>query len=135
FLGLALVLSVIFFIENRRAGPGAIAWMSLVLLAAFFPTTLSSAIWLSGGETASISWLVTFFVFEAVLVFFIIWMIIGWRYGTPIYFLLASACVALLFATKETTFITLGTMLIAVGLVWVWRRFYKERPAAAEDEI
>src|SRR5690606_14398064 len=37
FLGLALVLSVIFFIENRRAGPGAIAWMSIVLLAAFFP--------------------------------------------------------------------------------------------------
>ncbi|HSI89231.1 MAG TPA: glycosyltransferase family 39 protein, partial [Pyrinomonadaceae bacterium] len=67
FLGLALVLAVIFFIENRPAGPGAIGWMSIVLLAAFFPTNLSSAIWLSGGETASISWLVTFFVFEAVL--------------------------------------------------------------------
>jgi uncharacterized protein (TIGR03663 family) len=136
FLGLAMVLALLYFIENRPAGPGAIAWMAIVLLTAFFPTTLSSAIWLSGGETASAGWLATFFVIEAVLVFFIIRMILGWRDGMPIYFLLASACVALLFATKETTFITLGTMVIAIGLVWAWRRFYKERPATGgEDEI
>lgn len=134
FLGLALVIAVVFFIENRPAGPGAIAWMALLLLVAFFPTTHSSAVWLSGSETASTGWLATFFVIEAVLVFFIIRMIMGWQRGTPIYFLLASACAALLFATKETTFITLGTMLIAAGMIWVWRRVYKER-GSAEGEI
>ena len=35
--------------------------------------------------------------------------------------MLASASAALLFATKETAFITLGTMLIACLSVWVWR--------------
>src|SRR5690606_17834893 len=92
FLGLGLVIAVVFFIENRPAGPGAIAWMSLILLVAFFPTTHSSAVWLSGSETASTGWLATFFVLEAVLVFFIIRMIMSWQRGTPIYFLLASAC-------------------------------------------
>jgi uncharacterized protein (TIGR03663 family) len=31
----------------------------------------------------------------------------------------------LLFATKETAFITIGTMLIACVCVWIWRKIYK----------
>jgi uncharacterized protein (TIGR03663 family) len=30
----------------------------------------------------------------------------------------------LFFATKETAFITLGTMAIAIGCVWIWRKIY-----------
>jgi hypothetical protein len=37
--------------------------------------------------------------------------------------MLASASVAMLFATKETAFITLGTMLIACFAAWLWRSF------------
>ena len=44
-----------------------------------------------------------------------------WENGRPVYLLLASAAAALLFATKETTFITLGTMLIACLCIWIWR--------------
>jgi len=47
--------------------------------------------------------------------------LLTWDDGRPIYLILASASVALFFATKETAFITLGTMLIACASVWVWR--------------
>jgi uncharacterized protein (TIGR03663 family) len=39
---------------------------------------------------------------------------------------LAAACIALLFATKETAFITLGTMLIAVVCIRIWPKIYAE---------
>jgi uncharacterized protein (TIGR03663 family) len=38
--------------------------------------------------------------------------------------LLASASAALFFATKETAFITLGTMLIACACIWIWGKIY-----------
>ncbi|MEP6787468.1 MAG: hypothetical protein ABJB40_03495, partial [Acidobacteriota bacterium] len=41
-----------------------------------------------------------------------------------------SASAALLFATKETAFITLGTMLIACFSVWVWRQSIRRLPLA-----
>jgi uncharacterized protein (TIGR03663 family) len=48
-------------------------------------------------------------------------VLVAWEDGRPIYMLLAAACIALLFATKETTFITLGTMAIACVCVYIWR--------------
>jgi hypothetical protein len=49
-------------------------------------------------------------------------MLLAWNDGQPIYLILASASAVLLFATKETAFITLGTMAIACFSVWLWRR-------------
>ena len=49
-------------------------------------------------------------------------MLLSWNDGRPIYLLLASASVVLLAATKETGFITLGTMAIACFCVFVWRK-------------
>lgn len=130
FLSLALVVSTVFFIEKKKAGPIAIASISLILLVCFFPSTLNIANSIAGDDPSKFTifaWV--FFVVEAVLVLFVIRMLTAWNDGRPIYFLLTSACVSLFFATKETAFITLGTLLIAILCIWIWKRFYDERGA------
>jgi uncharacterized protein (TIGR03663 family) len=131
FLSLAIVMSMLFFIEKRKAGPMSIFWMSLILLTCLLP----SALVLSGqiaGENTTVLWSlrVVFFAIDAAVVFFVMKWLLDWNEGRPIYFLLAAACVALLFATKETAFITIGTQAIACACVWLWRRMY--RPAVDE---
>lgn len=123
FLSLAIVVSIVFFIERRKAGPFAIGWMALLLLVSFFPTTLNLAKSISAGDPERLTYIaIAVFAVEAVLVGFVIRMLIVWRNGRPIYLFIASASAALFFATKETAFITIGTMLIAVFFVWLWRR-------------
>ena len=124
FLSLAIVVAILFFIEKRRAGYFAIGWMVLILLVCFLPSALNLATFLGGQNEAALwAFRVAFFVVEAVLVYFVIKMIVTWNEGRPIYLMLASASAALMFATKETAFITLGTMLIACLSVWVWDKF------------
>lgn len=132
FLSLAIVVSVLFFIEKKEAGYGAIVWMSLLLLTAFLPSALNLASYI-GGENPTTVWVfrLVFVMIEAVLAFFVIRMLLGWDNGRPIYLILAAASVSLFFATKETAFITLGTMAIACVSIWVWRKF---RPASALDD-
>lgn len=122
FLSLAIVVAVLFFIEKRTAGPCAVALMVLILFTCFLPSSLNLANYLGGqSETAVWAFRLAFFIVESVLVYFVVRMLINWDEGRPIYLLLASASAALLFATKETTFITLGTMLIALFCIWIWR--------------
>jgi uncharacterized protein (TIGR03663 family) len=125
FFSFAIVVSVLYFIEKRRAGVFAVASMSLLLLVCFLPSVfnLSNAINI---ENPSIVWIMRggFFLIEAVLVFFVMRMLMSWNDGRPIYLLLASASTVLLFATKETAFITVGTMAIACVSVWLWRKIY-----------
>ena len=126
FLSLAVVVSVLFFIEKRRAGVIAIASAALILLVCFLPSTLKLATVLGGdNETSVWAFRAGFFIIQAILVGLVVRALIFWNNGRPIYLLLASACIALLFATKETAFITLGTMLIACACVWIWRRIFK----------
>ncbi len=122
FLSLAIVVAILFFIEKRSAGYFAIAWMVLLLLVCFLPSALNLAAFL-GGENSGAVWAfrIAFFIVEGALVYLVIRMLLSWDNGRPIYLLLASASAALMFATKETAFITLGTMLIACASVWVWR--------------
>lgn len=123
FFSFAIVLSILFFIEKRKAGVGAIIWCSLLLLICFLPSALNLANVL-GGENLTVVWILraAFFLVEAALVFFVMRMLLGWHDGQPVYLILASASTVLLFATKETAFITLGTMLIACVCVWIWRK-------------
>ncbi len=132
FLALALVLSVLLFIRNKKAGPFAVVWMVLLLLVCFLPSGLMLGSYL-GGTSSSAVWAfrVGFFIADAALIFFVMRMLLGWRGGRPIYLLLASASTALMFATKETTFITLGTMLIAIPCVMIWQKVY----GAKGDEV
>ncbi|MEO6655302.1 MAG: glycosyltransferase family 39 protein [Pyrinomonadaceae bacterium] len=122
FLSLAIVVSILFFIEKRKAGYFAIGWMVLLLFVSFLPPVLNLAAFI-GGENAGavLAFRVAFFIAEAALVYFVIRILLSWDEGRPIYLLLASASAALFFATKETAFITIGTMLIACLAVWVWR--------------
>ncbi|MEJ7624067.1 MAG: glycosyltransferase family 39 protein [Pyrinomonadaceae bacterium] len=122
FLSLGVVVAVVFFMEKRAAGPFAIGWMALILLVCFLPSALNLAAFI-GGTTVTVLWgfRLIFFIAEAALVYYIVQMLLSWDGGRPIYLILASACVSLIFATKETGFITLGTMLLACLSVWVWR--------------
>ena len=126
FFSFAIVISVLYFIEKRNAGVFAVGWMSLLLLVCFFPTALSLANTF-GEENAVLIWFarVALFGVEAVLIFLIMRKILEWNEGRPIYLMLASASVVLLFATKETAFVTVGTMAIACLCVWIWRKIYK----------
>ena len=137
FLSLSLVVSVVFFIDRRRAGPFAIGWTALLLLVCFFPSTLHIAGLLAGENGSGFTFYgALFLVVEAVLVAFVMRMLMTWRDGRPIYMMLASASVALFFATKETAFITLGSLLIAVPCVVLWRKFYgKDRWPEPNNDI
>jgi predicted membrane-bound mannosyltransferase len=123
FLSLAIVVSVLFFIEKRRAGPFAIGWMALILFVCILPGGLLLATYLSGTNTTAL-WgsRVVFGILDAVIVYYAMQRLAAWNDGRPIYLILASACVALFFATKETAFITIGTMIIACVSIWVWEK-------------
>ncbi len=123
FLSLGFVLAVVFYIGKQKAGPFAIFWMVVILFVCFLPSSLNLANYLAGGNTTAMwAFRTGFFVIEAILVYFVIRMLLEWNSGRPIYLLLTAACAALLFATKETAFITLGTMLIACICVWMRER-------------
>ncbi|MFN2502529.1 MAG: glycosyltransferase family 39 protein [Pyrinomonadaceae bacterium] len=122
FLSLAVVVAVLFFIEKRKAGPFAVFWMGLILVVCFLPSALNLASFLGGtNSTAVWAFRAAFLLVEAALAYYVLRMLLAWDGGRPIYLLLASASVALMFATKETAFITLGTMLIACFCIWIWR--------------
>jgi len=126
FCSLAVVVAVLLFIDKRRSGLFANIWMLLILLIAFLPSVLNMANALGGeNETALWAFRSAFFVVEAVLVYFVMRMLLSWDNGRPIYLMLAAAAAAMLFATKETAFITLGTMLIAGGCVWMWKGIWQ----------
>lgn len=138
FFSLGIVVGVLYFIEKRKAGAFAVATMTLLLLVCLLPTALNLAN-LFGKDDATMVWLVrlALFAIEAVLVVMIMRLILAWNDGRPIYLLLAAASAALLFATKETAFITVGTLLIACVCVWLWRKIYRAmigKPLANELE-
>ena len=137
FLSLAIVISVLFFIEKQNAGPFAVGWMVLLLLVCFLPSALILANSMGGANpTAVWAFRLGFFIVEGVLVFFVMRMLLLWNSGRPIYLLLASASVALMFATKETAFITIGTFLIAAISLWIWQKIFKRGPVDGEaDEL
>ena len=116
-----MVVALLCFLERRTAGIAAIGWTALLLMICFAPSAVNLANALSANETTVRIFQVVFFLVEAALVFFILRMIVAWDAGRPIYLILASASVVLLFATKETAFITVATLLIACFCVWLWR--------------
>lgn len=125
FCSLGIVFGILFFIEGRKPGAFATAAMAIILLVCFLPPALNLVAVFSI-ENPTIVWIMRlgFFLVEAVLVFLVMRMLLDWNEGRPLYLLLAAASVALFFATKETAFITIGTMLIACACIWLWRKIY-----------
>jgi len=125
FFSLAIVIAVLFFLEGRKPGVFAMVWMTLLLLVCFLPPAINLSS-LIGEQNFTLGWVlrIVILVVEAVLVFFVMRLLLNWNDGKPIYLLLASASACLLFATKETAFITIGTMLITCACVWLWQKTY-----------
>ena len=125
FCSLGIVLGVLFFIEGRKPQIFAVASMTLLLLVCFSPPAMNVGN-LVNPDNQNVIWALRIGVLaiEVFLVFLVMRMLLSWDEGRPIYLLLASASAALFFATKETAFITLGTMLIACGCVWLWQKIY-----------
>jgi uncharacterized protein (TIGR03663 family) len=136
FLSLGVVVSIVLYIERRSAGPFAIASAALLLLVCFYPLSLNIAN-VVAGENVTLLWALRLglLAVEAVLIVFVIRMLRAWDDGRPVYVLLAAACTSLMFATKETTFITLGTMVIACACIPLWKRLYKRGIAGNGSEI
>ncbi len=130
FFTFGIVVAVVKFWENKKIGEIGIGLMTLLLLVCLLPGTFNLAklslqilnVTTDGANDNSL--LVArliFFVVEAGLVFLLLRSLLLWNEGKPIYLLLAAASCALLFATKETAFVSLGTMLLAIFCVWGWQ--------------
>ncbi|HUF02998.1 MAG TPA: glycosyltransferase family 39 protein [Aridibacter sp.] len=122
FFSLSLVVAILYFIERKKAGVFATGWMALILMVCFLPPALQVPKMLVSGYTLEWALSIGIFAIEAVLVFLVMRMLLLWDSGRPIYLFLASASLVLLFATKETAFITIGTMLIAWICVSIWQK-------------
>ncbi len=86
FFSYTIVLSILFFIERRKAGIFAIGWMTLVLLICFLPSVFNLANTLGGNnQTAVWAFRAGFFLLEIVLIIFVMRMLIAWDEGRPIY--------------------------------------------------
>lgn len=132
FLALGFVLALLLFVRNERAGPGAIAWMAVLLLVCFAPSGLMLARYFGDSTQAMWTFAIGILLVQGTLIVLVIRMLISWNGGRPIYMLLASASVSLMFATKETAFITLGTMAIAVPCLIIWQKVYGARTEVDE---
>jgi uncharacterized protein (TIGR03663 family) len=125
FFTFGMVIGIMYFMEKRSAGIAANVQMALLLLVClmpiplFVPRVFGDLEGTTGTVVRS-----AFFLLEAGIVFFIMVRLSRWREGKPIYLLLASASCALIFATKETAFITLGTMAIAGLCIWIYRSLF-----------
>ncbi len=136
FLALALVVSLLFFMDRKRVGPFAVAWTVLLFVVCFLPPVLRLAYKIADGNVTTLwSLRIGLTTLESILIGVVVFMLIKWRDGRPIYLILASASVALMFATKETAFITLGTMLIAVACVWVYQKINKPKMSDGEEPL
>jgi uncharacterized protein (TIGR03663 family) len=123
FFTFAVVVCVLKFIEGERPGQLAIAAMAILLLVCALPIALQAPISFTGENKIALQ--VARFGFIALgmaVVYFAMRRLLEWDEGRPMYLLLASGSAMMTFATKETSFISFGTMLIALGCVWGWLR-------------
>jgi uncharacterized protein (TIGR03663 family) len=88
-------------------------------------TTLTAGLLLAVSPGAV--YLSRYFIHETLFVFFTLGIVVAavWFYDerNPAYLMPGAACAALLFATKETAFISVGVLLIALGVMWFYMSF------------
>lgn len=133
FCTLAIVVSIVLFIEREAAGPLAKVWLAILLAACFIPSGLNVAAYFSDGNaTALWAFRIAIIIVELALIYFVLKSLLEWREGRPIYLLLAAASAALLFATKETAFISIGTMVIATVAARIWQKSVDAEPSRSK---
>ena len=120
-----IVIAALRFWENKRIGGMGIGTTTLLLLVCLLPGTLSFARLTAGSnDDSQLVARLIFFAAEAGIVFFLMRSMLSWNEGKQLYLFLAAANCALLFATKETAFVSLGTMLLAMLCVWGWQKYF-----------
>lgn len=126
FFTFAVVVCVLKFIENEPPGRIVVGTTALSLFVCLLPGAVLLAPLLSRGDAEKL--FVARFLLVVIAVVcagLITQLLLRWNEGRPIYLLLASGSVMMTFATKETAFISFGTMIIALGCLWVWTRLLK----------
>lgn len=85
-------------------------------------TTLTAGLLLAVSPGAV--YLSRYFIHETLFVFFTLGIVVAavWLYDerNAAYLMPGAACAALLFATKETAFISVGVLIIALGAMWLY---------------
>ena len=89
--------------------------------------TLAAALMLAVSPGAV--YLSRYFIHETLFVFFTLGIVVAalrfYDKRNPVYLISAAASAALLFATKETAFISAGVLLIALGMTWAYMRLIR----------
>lgn len=124
FCSLVLVVSFLYFLEGRKPGIFSISTLALILFVSFIPSLNVISLLKIKEETAVIIARIIVLSIEAVLVYLILQTVLKCREGLIVYPMIFASFLALLFATKETAFITIGTMTIALVCIWVWKKIY-----------
>ena len=105
-------LATIWLIFLLRRRLGTVATLTSGLMLAVSP----GAVYLS-----------RYFIHETLFVFFTLGIVVAavWFYDerNPAYLMPGAACAALLFATKETAFISVGVLIIALVVMWFYMSF------------
>jgi uncharacterized protein (TIGR03663 family) len=108
-------LATIWLVLLLRKQVGTIAALAAALLLAISP----GAVYLS-----------RYFIHETLFVFFTLATVVAalrfYEERNPVYLMLATVSVALLFATKETAMISAGVLVIALVLTHLYRRLHKK---------
>lgn len=121
FFSLAIPIGTLFFIERRKAGLVAQGFLAIILGIALLPTQIIIVQQLLGNESSfSIGVRGVTSALIAVLIYYIVKTLSKWRDGSPIFLVLAVVSTCMLFITKETAFVTVGTMILACVSVVVW---------------
>jgi uncharacterized protein (TIGR03663 family) len=133
FFSLAIPIGIVFFMQRRKAGIVAQGLLAVVLGVLLLPSQsvlVHSALGKAGGLTLGVRALMA--AGTAYAIFLIVKRAASWSNGTPIFLMLSAVSASMLFATKETAFITVGTMMISCVCVLLWERLANRR--ASSDE-
>jgi uncharacterized protein (TIGR03663 family) len=78
-----------------------------------------------------------YYIHEILFVFFTLGLVVAalryYETGNAVYVMLASLSTALLFATKETAFISIGVLLIATAMAWGYMRLVRDENSTGRE--
>ncbi len=124
FCSLVIVLCVLRFLEGNEPSTFAVLSLAIICFVCLLPSLNAIYLFHIQDESITTTLKILILAFESVIIYLILKSILDYKDGQLVYPLLIASSLALFFATKETAFITIGTMLIALLCIWVWRRIY-----------
>jgi predicted membrane-bound mannosyltransferase len=135
FFTFAAAVCILKFTDGDRVHRTASAAMALTIFVCLLPAGLQAAAAASAGDRVAL-YVARFVAVIAcgVIAGFVTRCLHSWDAGRPVYLLLAAASASLTFTTKETSFISLGTMLIAAACVAAWLKVTASADSGAANK-